>query len=56
MKPMLLLCLALVSGGLGWAQEPILWRPNIAADNEAVTWKETAAFIVNTINNGTNTR
>lgn len=56
MKPRLLLCLALVSGGLGWAQEPTSWRPNIAADSEAATWKETAAFIVNTINNGTNTR
>jgi hypothetical protein len=45
MKRLAFLCLAFMAGASVLAQQPDEWRPNIAEDNNAATWEDTAGFI-----------
>jgi hypothetical protein len=38
-----------MTGTIALAQQAVEWRPNIAEDNKAATWKDTAEFLANTI-------
>jgi hypothetical protein len=46
------ICLVLTCllGNSAEAQRPTEWRPNVAEDNKAATWPDTAQFIVGTYN------
>jgi hypothetical protein len=49
MKYCAVLCLALMSGTIVLAQQPANWKPSIANDNKAASYKDTEVFLVNFI-------
>jgi hypothetical protein len=51
MKRRAFLYLALMGGAIAHAQQPAEWRPNLAEDNKAATWEDTAAFLTGMLNN-----
>lgn len=56
MKRLALISIALLARGVvAQAQSPAEWRPNIAEDNKAATWEETALFITGMLNNASST-
>lgn len=45
MQRLAMFCLAFFTGTVAFAQAATEWRPNVAEDNKAATWEDTAAFL-----------
>jgi hypothetical protein len=49
MRRLAFLYLVLTAGTIVLAQQPTEWRPNIAEENKAATWEDTASFLSTTL-------